>query len=330
MTATVLLLTHRHDHYTVDRVAASLHRRGAKALRLDTDRFPLEWSLDLRFDAQRSEARCWIGEECLESGDITAVWLRHLGAPGAGEAVDPAYRAFSATESRLVLEGWLDALRHARWMNPLAACLAGELKARQLRVALEQGLRVPATLATNRPEAVAPFFDAQNGALITKLQAPLSMSMDGRSPAFYTTALRSEDLEDLSGLRLCPQVFQERISKAAELRVIYVDGRCFTGSVRPNAAMAVKDDWRPAQGLRWEEDALPAEVERRFDAFMRAMGLNFGAADFIRTPEGEHVFLEINPCGEWGMLERDLDLPISEAIAEALLVPASAPQEVTP
>jgi hypothetical protein len=39
----------------------------------------------------------------------------------------------------------------------------------------------------------------------------------------------------------------------------------------------------------------------------------------ICTPSGEYVFLEVNPGGEWGMLERDLRLPISEAIAEALL-----------
>ena len=52
---------------------------------------------------------------------------------------------------------------------------------------------------------------------------------------------------------------------------------------------------------------------------MSELGLVFGAVDLIRTPSGEHVFLEVNPSGEWGMLERDLGLPISEAIAEALL-----------
>jgi hypothetical protein len=52
---------------------------------------------------------------------------------------------------------------------------------------------------------------------------------------------------------------------------------------------------------------------------MAGLGLVFGAADLICTPSGEHVFLEVNPGGEWGMLERDLDLPISEAIAAALL-----------
>jgi glutathione synthase/RimK-type ligase-like ATP-grasp enzyme len=52
---------------------------------------------------------------------------------------------------------------------------------------------------------------------------------------------------------------------------------------------------------------------------MSELGLVFGAVDFICTPAGEYVFLEVNPGGEWGMLERDLRLPISEAIAAALV-----------
>ena len=57
----------------------------------------------------------------------------------------------------------------------------------------------------------------------------------------------------------------------------------------------------------------------------RALGLVFGAVDLIRTPDGEHVFLEVNPAGEWGMLERDLGLPIADALAEALLAPTENP-----
>ena len=52
---------------------------------------------------------------------------------------------------------------------------------------------------------------------------------------------------------------------------------------------------------------------------MTELGLVFGAIDLICTPSGEHVFLEVNPGGEWGMLERDLGLPIADAIARALL-----------
>jgi len=51
---------------------------------------------------------------------------------------------------------------------------------------------------------------------------------------------------------------------------------------------------------------------------MTGLGLVFGALDFIVTPEGEQVFLEVNPSGEWGMLEKFADLPIAAAIAAAL------------
>ena len=54
-------------------------------------------------------------------------------------------------------------------------------------------------------------------------------------------------------------------------------------------------------------------------SLMDRLDLKFGAVDFRVTPEGEHVFLEVNPAGEWGMLERDAGLPIAAALADALL-----------
>ena len=46
--------------------------------------------------------------------------------------------------------------------------------------------------------------------------------------------------------------------------------------------------------------------------------LNYGAIDIILTPDGQHVFLELNPCGEFFWLEVAPGLPISEAIADVL------------
>jgi glutathione synthase/RimK-type ligase-like ATP-grasp enzyme len=47
--------------------------------------------------------------------------------------------------------------------------------------------------------------------------------------------------------------------------------------------------------------------------------LNYGAIDIIVTPDGRHVFLEINPVGEFFWLERRPGLPVSDAIADVLL-----------
>jgi len=54
---------------------------------------------------------------------------------------------------------------------------------------------------------------------------------------------------------------------------------------------------------------------------MRARGLGCGAIDLVRARDGSHPFLEVHPVGEWGMLERDLGLPIADAVAEELCRP---------
>jgi glutathione synthase/RimK-type ligase-like ATP-grasp enzyme len=52
---------------------------------------------------------------------------------------------------------------------------------------------------------------------------------------------------------------------------------------------------------------------------MNTMGLVFGAIDVIKQKDGQYVFLEVNPQGEWGMLQRDLGYPIGETIANKLV-----------
>jgi glutathione synthase/RimK-type ligase-like ATP-grasp enzyme len=116
-------------------------------------------------------------------------------------------------------------------------------------------------------------------------------------------------------------VFQELIPKACELRVACVAGKTFAGALDASGTSRGQTDWRRVapEDCRWQKAQLPAEIASGLKALMSELGLVFGAVDLICTPSDEYVFLEVNPGGEWGMLERDLDLPISEAIAEALL-----------
>lgn len=67
----VLILTHRHDHYTVDRVADALRDRGAWPLRVDTDRFPAE--MFLTGTAGERDALTQ-GEVTIPSEAVVAVW----------------------------------------------------------------------------------------------------------------------------------------------------------------------------------------------------------------------------------------------------------------
>lgn len=144
--------------------------------------------------------------------------------------------------------------------------------------------------------------------------------MQASSFFMYTSVVKEEDLADAETLRYCPAVFQEQIPKQLELRAIYVNGKLFVGALDASEYATSTQDWRRGKkALVWQPYQLPDQLIRCLDAFMAKFGLLFGAFDFIKKPSGEYVFLEVNPTGEWGMLERDLDYPIAEAIADTLL-----------
>ena len=129
-------------------------------------------------------------------------------------------------------------------------------------------------------------------------------------------------LADLSGLSLCPVTFQEMLPKSLEIRVTVVGHRVMSAAVDSQVSARATHDWR-RDGLRmvqkWEPYQLPLEVEEKILRLMDCFTLNYGAIDVILTPDGRHVFLELNPSGEFFWLERTPGLPISEAMADVLL-----------
>jgi hypothetical protein len=313
--ACVLLLSHRQEPFCTARVAGALAARGARALRIDTDEFPSALRLRGEFNNTDND-----GAVLLLDGEpvhIDAVWLWRLWPPRQDERIPAAHREAAARESMTCLRGLLDLLHAARWIDPIDVNRAAETKARQLRLARAHGLAIPPTLITAEPAAARAFHAAHAGRVVAKLQTSLGYSMAGGG-GLPTRLLRPADLDALDGLRHCPMIFQRYVDKARELRIAWVDGRAYVGAL-DGARCGV--DWRHECTAEWQPHALPDSVHTRLARLMAALGLRQGAIDMIVDPDGVYVFLEVNPHGEWGMLERDLGLPIGAALADALLEP---------
>ncbi|MBP0019935.1 MAG: MvdC family ATP-grasp ribosomal peptide maturase [Cyanobacteria bacterium SBLK] len=317
----ILLITHSGDFFTIDRVAEALSKKGARWFRFDTDKFPLEIQLTAKFDRSQSSHRLQYGDESIDTDEVRAVWMRRIWKPNLGQDLTPQYQAACIQESAATLSGFWDSLRDARWIDDLERINAAQNKQRQLRVASEVGLNIPRTTIANNPAAVRELFQQVQGKMVTKLLTTLSYSME-YSPFFlYTSTVKEEDLLNAESLRYCPMVFQEKIPKQLELRVVFVRGQVFVGALDASVYEESTVDWRKpgVEVGSWQNHELPDEIVGKIQALMTEFGLSFGALDFILTPSGEYVFLEVNPIGEWGMLERDLHLPISQAIADALV-----------
>jgi glutathione synthase/RimK-type ligase-like ATP-grasp enzyme len=285
-------------------------------LRVDTEQFPERLDLAARLGPGEPPRLLLDGVQVLAS----AVWLWRLWPAALDSALSAEHAAQSARESAATLNGFLDLLDGAFWLDPPGAVHAASSKARQLRLANDHGLRLPPTLITRSGDAARAFFSEHDGQVVAKLQTSLTFQMTGGG-GLPTRRLLAEDLGALDALRHCPMMLQRLIPKRWEKRVMWVDGRAFVGAL---AGADSGVDGRYDGPAWWEPGSLPAEVHARLARLMDSLGLRQGAIDLIETPDGEHVFLEVNPTGEWGMLEAELGLPIGDAIAQALLQGAKA------
>jgi D-alanine-D-alanine ligase-like ATP-grasp enzyme len=65
--------------------------------------------------------------------------------------------------------------------------------------------------------------------------------------------------------------------------------------------------------------ALFHAIRAGVDKLMREFDLRFAALDFLVGVTGQWCFLEVNPNGQWVWIEDATRLPITTAVADALL-----------
>lgn len=319
---TVLIITHSKDNESVSLVMNAIEQRGGSTFRFDTDRFPTEVRLVAEYGETPERLLLTSDGATLNLRDVSAIWHRRLNIGGRlPHEMERQFRAASLGEARATVMGMLASLGAFR-MDAEPLIRRAENKQLQIQMARELGLETPRTLITNDPEAVRAFARTCERGLVTKMLSSFAIYEDEAEKVVFTNPVTAEDLHDLDGLRLCPMTFQEQVSKTLELRVTIVGERVMAAAIDSQASARAAHDWRRdgAQLLRaWQPYELPSTVEEKLLRLMDYFELNYVAADFILTPEGRHVFLEVNPSGEFFWLEQSPGLPISNAIADVLL-----------
>ncbi|WP_028204601.1 MvdC/MvdD family ATP grasp protein [Paraburkholderia nodosa] len=318
----VLIITHSNDNESIPLVMNAVAAQGGMAYRFDTNRFPTDIRLSSHYsgDEERQVIACEDYE--LDLGTVSAVWYRRIAIGQCiPEAMDRQLRRAAVDQSRATLHGMIASL-DAFHLDPVHRLRRAENKQLQLKIAREVGLTIPRTLITNAPEAVRSFARECRHGMIMKTLSSFAIYEQWEQKVVFTSTVHDKDLERLDDLRYCPAIFQEQVPKALELRTTIVGNRVFTASIDSQRSEKTSVDWRrDGLGLleAWEPYALPPEVENGLLKLMHALGLNYGAADFILTPDGRHCFLEVNPVGEFFWLEKHPGLPLAGAIANLLV-----------
>ncbi|MDY0811876.1 ATP-grasp ribosomal peptide maturase [Kitasatospora purpeofusca] len=312
----VLVITGTFDP-TADLVIEELNRRAVPVFRADTAWFPSRLAVAAGLDGPTGwHGTVATGHRVLDLAAVRSVYYRRPTPSDFPPELPAEARAVAAAEARRGFGGLLAALP-ARWLPPPGRAAEAESKPLQLRVAAESGLRVPRTLITNCPGSAAEFAEGIGGPVVYKPFTPVRGTVGGQSVAVYASLLRPEDLGHPS-IATTAHLFQEWVPKAYEVRLTAVARRLFAAEIHAGSA-AARVDWRSDyDSLDYRVCEPPRAVAAGVHRVLEQLGLPYGAFDFVVTPSGEWVFLEVNPNGQYGFVEQATGLPITAAICDYL------------
>ena len=194
----------------------------------------------------------------------------------------------------------------------------------QMSVARDLGMTIPDTCFSNERQPIAILAQNSKG-LTLKPMGNMCVNCDEKTDyVLYSQKVRSEDVlqQPEEAFTQTVSFVQNYVEKAYELRITVINQDVIACKIDSQAQDEDKGkiDWRQGYdyNLRHEIVEIPVRIRQFCLAFLEKMKLHFGCFDFIVTPEGDYVFLECNPNGQWLWIELETGFDISKVMAENL------------
>jgi glutathione synthase/RimK-type ligase-like ATP-grasp enzyme len=324
MPSTVLVITNDHDEHA-DAVIEELHRRVVPVFRFHPDEFPDACSISMEIHDGRVDGEIRNARHRVAFRDVCAAWFRRsrgLFAPlPSMNVLHGDLENFVKVQSSVTLTALFASLQ-TLWVGQPFKLRRAEVKVLQIAEASKAGLLTPATLISNDPERVTAFVDLL-GDTECAIKPLIATRVDGEEGArlpLTTTLPRGYALDSVA---LAPTIFQPYIEKAYELRCVVMGDKIFTAKLNSQDKESARKDWRAAAvdqegDVEHEVYDLPEPVQAAIHRLMRSFEINFASIDMIVTPNGEFMFLDLNPNGQWLWLEEAIGLPLVASMADLL------------
>lgn len=302
-------------------VVKELEKKGHKHILFEQDKC-LEGAY-LTFEIQKGRAKYFIisNGKKYDVDDFSIIWYLKPFLPRQLLQYDIAeYRAFIHKQFFSMREAIWTVFKDKKWLNDPWAIHKADNKIYQLKTAIDVGFDVPDTIITSNPDEVKEFYAKNDENIIVKVFAASPML----DKALFTNKVTAEYMKKIDSVKMSPAIFQSIIPKDYELRITVVGEKIFAVKINSQEDEETALDWRRKPKLNdfevtMEMIDLPMMIEDRILKFMKNMGLRFGCIDMIVPPEGEYVFLEINPNGQWYFIQLKTEAQIAKAIADLLM-----------
>lgn len=218
-------------------------------------------------------------------------------------------------------------LKVVRKVNVINSFLDNKInKLNNLLIAKDCGLAIPDSYIINRKTQLESLFSKKQKPqeYITKGISQRGVSVNDAQKNFsisdYTVLLNKDCLQEF------PETFftslvQEKINKKVELRIFYLNGKCYSSAIFSQLDTQTEVDFRrynrqkPNRVVPYK---LPEAVECNIILFMNRINMNCGSLDIIKTTDNNYVFLEVNPVGQFAQVSYPCNYKLEKRIVTTL------------
>lgn len=325
----ILILSQDLFEITTEDVQDWIEYLGGDCLRLNgEDLTAKDEPYAMGFGSHSEEMTFELGGRRFNASEVGAVWWRRWHTFRTFEYLESReamklgrdIRSHLAGEVQAISNGLQVQLRNAKWLTRMDQRSVNKLEV--LSRAAEVGLEIPATLVTNDKRRLKAFRTRNGNRIIVKpAHQATKFIVENQIFGMYTSEVSDAAIERAPE-RFFPTLAQAMIPKEFEVRTFYLNGDCWSMAIFSQADSKTQLDFRqynfekPNRNVPYK---LPAEVLERVRSLVSALDLPTCSIDLIRTPDGRHVFLEVNPVGQFAMVSDPCNYHLEKKVAEHLL-----------
>ncbi|MEW8521624.1 MAG: hypothetical protein AB2552_01085 [Candidatus Thiodiazotropha endolucinida] len=254
--------------------------------------------------------------------NVTGLFCKFTQLPSKSklQSIPNEYKQYASFEIYDALVGSLLALcPNAHWINRPDAEFFSHIKIRQLNLATSLGFHIPNTVITCNKKRLVDFWKENNGSVVTKAihrgWVAETKQID-ENWVLFTTDVQAEHLKQLNENNWPPILFQQKIKKQYELRVLVVGDKCFVAQLDSKNVT----DWRVDEYIVASSNPIniPTNIADACIKLTSKLGLALAAIDIIVDVNNNYYFLEANSQGGWEWMDINLGFPVRETIINEL------------
>lgn len=265
-----------------------------------------------------------IGNKEILFSEIQSIWYRRFSLDGTNELkklsnrLDFEIASLINKEFTSISNGIINMLRHKRWLTHPDSTNLNKISV--LQAAKIVGLDVPLTLVSNNKENLITILSQRK--IITKSAYSFKFLHSNKGVfTMYTSRISEDELNDFP-LKFSPSMLQEEIKKMYEIRTFFLVDNFYSMAIFSQQNKQTALDFRRYawdRPNRYVPYRLPIEVEKKLRKLLKKINLNCASLDIIRGVNGKYYFIEINPVGQFGMVDFPCNYGLHKKIAMQLI-----------